>query len=148
VPHTVAKAFEILRERLEITPLQLSTVSKRHERVRAVLRKELPVLDGGDYLTGSYMRRTMIAPLKEADIDIFIVLDEKYRYDYNPASLLDKVKYVLKKEYAVQISVEMGKPLRFRSVTVKLILCQLFPILQVMKYQSIVDFPSAGVDGK
>ena len=99
MPHTVAKAFEILSERLEITPLQLSIVSKRHERVREVLKRALPVVDGGDFLTGSYMRRTMIAPLKEADIDIFIVLDEKYRYDYNPASLLDKVKYILKKEY-------------------------------------------------
>ncbi len=100
MPHTVAKAFEVLRERLEITPLQLSTVSKRHERVREVLRKELPIVDGGDFLTGSYMRRTMIAPLKEADIDIFIVLDEKYRHDYNPDSLLDKVKYILKKGYS------------------------------------------------
>ncbi len=56
MPHTVAKTFEILSERLEITPLQLSTVSKRHERVREALRREWPVVDGGDYLTGSYMR--------------------------------------------------------------------------------------------
>ncbi len=36
VPRTVAKAFEILSKRLEITPLQLFTVSKRHERVHEV----------------------------------------------------------------------------------------------------------------
>ena len=55
MPHTLAKAFEILSERLEITPLQLSTVSKRHERVREALRRELPVVDGGDYLIGPNM---------------------------------------------------------------------------------------------
>jgi len=99
VPHTIVQGFEVLRERLEITPLQLSNVSKRHERVREVLRELLPDMVTDDFLTGSYKRRTMIAPLKDADIDIFVVLDEKYRYDYNPGSLLDKVKNTLKKAY-------------------------------------------------
>src|SRR6202158_6208389 len=36
-----------------------------------------------DFLTGSYSRSTMVAPLKEADIDIFFVLDTKYFHHYN-----------------------------------------------------------------
>jgi len=51
------------------------------------------------FLTGSYMRNTMIAPLKEADIDIFVVLDVKYYAEEGHAALLDKVKRVLKKTY-------------------------------------------------
>ncbi len=97
---TVAQGFQELRSRLEITNLQASAVSKRHQHIREILKKELPVLeDGGDFLTGSYVRKTMIAPLKDADIDIFFVLDRSYYYANDQASLLDKVKSTLKKAY-------------------------------------------------
>jgi Second Messenger Oligonucleotide or Dinucleotide Synthetase domain len=55
--------------------------------------------DDGDFLTGSFVRNTMIAPLKDADIDIFFVLNRSYYYENNQASLLDKVKSTLKKVY-------------------------------------------------
>ena len=57
----------------------------------------MTVLD--DFLTGSYMRNTMIAPLKEADIDVFIVLDPKHYSQDGYTALLDKVRAVLKKSY-------------------------------------------------
>ena len=57
----------------------------------------MEVLDS--FLTGSYSRATMIAPLSEADIDIFIVLDPKYYEAGGQASLLDKIKRVLLKTY-------------------------------------------------
>ncbi|MED1945892.1 hypothetical protein ABE237_21950 [Brevibacillus formosus] len=41
----------------------------------------------------------MIAPLKEADIDIFAVLHSDYYYKHDQSSLLDMVKRVLRKEY-------------------------------------------------
>lgn len=41
----------------------------------------------------------MIAPLKEADIDIFVVLDLSYYKADAQAALLDKVKAVLKKTH-------------------------------------------------
>src|SRR5947199_6064090 len=69
---TVAQGFDELRSRLEITDLQASTVSTRQQNVRDAVKKELVALD--DFLTGSYMRNTMIAPLSDADIDIFFVL--------------------------------------------------------------------------
>ena len=40
------------------------------------MERDFNVLDS--FLTGSYSRHTMIAPLNEADIDIFIVLDPSY----------------------------------------------------------------------
>jgi hypothetical protein len=57
-----------------------------------------------DFLTGSYSRSTMIAPLKEADIDIFCVLESRYYHHYNgqnggPAGLLDLTKRTLLKTY-------------------------------------------------
>src|SRR5205807_6891592 len=56
------------------------------------------------FLTGSYVRKTMIAPLKEADIDVFAVLDPSYFHHYNnknggQAGLLDWVKRTLRKTY-------------------------------------------------
>lgn len=100
---TIPIAFQKLKENLEITGLQKSTVSTRQDNVRAVVANDLTVEDS--FLTGSYSRNTMIAPLKEADVDIFIVLHPNYFHHYNngqnggQAGLLDLVKRTLKKTY-------------------------------------------------
>jgi hypothetical protein len=94
---TIIQSFSEFRSNLEITDLQESTVSKRQKDVRDVLDKGLTIHES--FLTGSYSRSTMIAPLKAADVDIFIVLDASYYKSDGYASLLDKVKGVLKKEY-------------------------------------------------
>ena len=99
---TIQASFQKFKENLEITDLQASTVSARQANVREVVEVGLDVLDS--FLAGSYSRSTMIAPLKKADIDIFMVLDSKYWYNYNgqnggQAGLLDLVKRILKKTY-------------------------------------------------
>lgn len=95
---TILESFRKLKTNLGVTELQQSTVSTRQQNVRKAVEQEMNVLDS--FLTGSYSRHTIIAPLKEADIDIFIVLDPSYYYDLDgPASLLDKVRRVLKKTY-------------------------------------------------
>jgi hypothetical protein len=63
---TITSAFNKFKENLEITQLQTTTVSNRQQNVRAAVEKEMDVLDS--FLTGSYSRHTMIAPLNEADI--------------------------------------------------------------------------------
>ena len=94
---TITSGFQGLKSNLEITNLQTSTVSTRQTNVRDA------VADGFDVLTsfvaGSYARSTMIAPLKESDIDIFVVLESKYFEKYTPTGLLDRVRTVLKKRY-------------------------------------------------
>ncbi len=99
---TIKLSFEQLKSNLEITGLQKETVSTRQSNIREVLESGVDVLE--TFLTGSYSRNTMIAPLSEADIDIFVVLDSKYYYHYNgqnggQAGLLDFVKRVLRKTY-------------------------------------------------
>jgi len=99
---TIQQSFQKLKENLEITNLQASVVSTRQKNVREVIELKMDVLDS--FLTGSYSRSTMIAPLKEADVDIFIVLDSKYFYHYNKQNggqvgLLDLVKRTLRKTY-------------------------------------------------
>lgn len=94
---TINQGFQQLKTNLEITGLQQQTVSIRQQNVREAVEKELTVLDS--FLTGSYRRSTMIAPLKEADVDIFVILHSDYYKTDGQAWLLDKIKTVLKKKY-------------------------------------------------
>jgi hypothetical protein len=94
---SINSGFQKLKENLEITGLQKETVATRQQNVRSALEDELTVLDS--FLAGSYCRSTMIAPLAEADVDIFNVLDSSYYRADGQASLLDKVRSVLLKTY-------------------------------------------------
>jgi hypothetical protein len=94
---TIDEGFEELRSNLEITDLQEKTVSTRQKNVRKALEDDFDILDS--FLTGSYRRSTMIAPLKGADLDIFIVLDPKYYEASGQAALLANVKKALRKTY-------------------------------------------------
>src|SRR6266536_2265189 len=97
MPRTIAQGFERLKQNLEITDLQAGTVSTRQQNVRAALEDGLTVLD--TFLTGSYRRNTMIAPLGEADVDIVAVLDPSYYKWDGQAAVLDRVRRVLLKRY-------------------------------------------------
>lgn len=102
MPRTIPESFQRLRSNLEITGLQEATVSTRQQNVRDALQSRLTMLDS--FLTGSYRRQTMIAPLYEADIDICIILDASYFYNYNgknggQAGLLDLIKRQLRATY-------------------------------------------------
>ena len=100
---SISQAFASLKTNLEITDLQAETVSTRQKSVREVVEAGLSVTDS--FLAGSYMRSTMIAPLTEADIDIFILLDTRYFHHYTngqnrgQAGLLDLLKQTLRKTY-------------------------------------------------
>lgn len=94
---TITASFIKLSQNLEITDLQATTTSIRQKSIRKALESEFEVLES--FLTGSYKRNTLIAPLKEADIDIFIVLDPKYYVQDGQDTLLDKIKKTLLKTY-------------------------------------------------
>lgn len=94
---TVLSAFATFKHRLEITELQVSTVSTRQAAVREAMASHLNVLD--DFLTGSYSRNTMIAPLGQADIDIFVVIDPEYYSRDGQVALLDRTRRVLRTRY-------------------------------------------------
>jgi hypothetical protein len=98
----IQQSFQKLKDNLNITNLQEQTVTTRQKNVREVMNAGFNILDS--FVTGSYRRGTMIAPLKEADVDIFVVLDSKYYHHYNgqngsQAGLLDYVKRTLLKTY-------------------------------------------------
>jgi hypothetical protein len=97
VATTIIQSFLQLKANLEITGLQQQTVSTRQQNVRDAVTTDLTVLD--TFLTGSYRRSTIIAPLKDADVDVFVVLDASYFKQDGQAWLLDKVKTTLKKTY-------------------------------------------------
>jgi hypothetical protein len=94
---TIAEAFEDLGANLEITDLQAETVSTRQKTVRAAVEDGLNVIDS--FLAGSYRRNTMIAPLSDADIDIFMILEPEHFTEGGQADLLRELKAVLRKRY-------------------------------------------------
>src|SRR4051794_15512132 len=97
---TVTQAFADFRSNLEITSLQSKTVSDRQSNVRSNVAKVLTVDES--FVVGSYQRSTMIAPLRDADVDVVVVLDAKYKsYEIGAqANLLDKVKRALAESYS------------------------------------------------
>lgn len=94
---TIPAAFDRLRSNLEITSLQQATVSTRQQRVRDAVARRVTVIDS--FLTGSYRRHTMISPLSDADVDVFIVLDPSYYRVDGYGGLLDRVLAALRETY-------------------------------------------------
>lgn len=94
---TIDDAFRKLRSNLEITGLQESTVSARQQRIRSLVEADFGVLDS--FLGGSYRRSTMIAPLAQADVDIFVILDPHYYARDGQQKLLEAVQKTLLKTY-------------------------------------------------
>tara|TARA_R110000782_G_scaffold120356_1_gene211308 strand:- start:1277 stop:2140 length:864 start_codon:yes stop_codon:yes gene_type:complete len=97
LPTTIASGFSGLRTNLELTGLQKSTISTRQKNVRIAVENGFDVLDS--FLAGSYSRSTIISPLSECDIDIFVVIESKYYTQYQPSALLDRLRAVLKNTY-------------------------------------------------
>lgn len=94
---SLSAGFAEFRSNLEITDLQSSVVSTRQQRVREALDAKLDVRDS--FLTGSYARSTMIAPLAQADIDVLVVLSTDYFKEHTPVSLLELVREELRGTY-------------------------------------------------
>jgi hypothetical protein len=94
---SISASFTKLRQELEITPLQTATVSTRQQKVRDAVKCDFTTLDS--FLTGSYRRSTMIAPLAQADVDIFVILDSSYWKSDGARALLDSVRRTLLKTY-------------------------------------------------
>lgn len=90
------QAFEQLRHNLELTEIQETTVANRQQTVRDAVARQFEVVD--DFLTGSYRRRTLIGPLKQADVDIVVVLDRSYR-ESGARAVLDRVRTALLEEF-------------------------------------------------
>lgn len=97
MPTTIQQGFAKFSSNLEITTLQTATVSTRQQNVRDAVAADFTVLRS--FLTGSYKRSTMIAPLKDADVDIFMVLDPKHYHNNSPVNLLESVRKALRKQY-------------------------------------------------
>src|SRR4051812_27842995 len=94
---TIDEGFKKLRSNLEITDLQEETVSTRQTNVRKALEDDFEIHES--FLTGSYRRNTMIAPLSQADVDVCVILHSKYYKENGQSALLQSVKRALKKTY-------------------------------------------------
>lgn len=97
MPITITSGFNTIKSNLEITSLQKITVSTRQTNIREAVSDGFIVLDS--FLVGSYIRSTMISPLKESDVDILVIIDASYFDKYSATSLLDRLRTILKMTY-------------------------------------------------
>lgn len=93
----IRQNFDRFKSNLEITTLQQETVSVRQKTIREVIESKFNVLE--TFLTGSYIRQTMIAPLTSSDIDIFAVLSSKHYNVNGQLLLLNSLKDALRVRY-------------------------------------------------
>lgn len=100
----VGGAFAEFASRLEITDWQETQVKEQRARLEKALRTEL-YLDPkcAPRVIGSWARHTMIAPLRDADIDLLVVLDKSKYADWLSADgttrALDRCRDILKKAF-------------------------------------------------
>lgn len=89
IPH----AFDSFLKSIELTPKQRKDANEQHTRLRTQLQKRMKVKD--NFLSGSYARKTAIAPL--GDIDVFLVLEPQPGFDVTVpvAAILGEIKRVL-----------------------------------------------------
>jgi hypothetical protein len=94
---TVAKAFEIFRQRLELRETERKDAIRRHNQVRACIGAKFAIKR--DFLTGSYDRHTKTKPLK--DVDIFFCLGPKEQHWRNkhPQEVLNAFQKCLNDEF-------------------------------------------------
>lgn len=109
---TVAQAFDVFRQRLELSETEQQDTIRRHQDVRACIEEKFALANS--FLTGSYARHTKTKPLK--DVDIFCVLseDESHWREKSPDKILKAFKTCLAEAYG-EDAVELGR----RCVTIE-----------------------------
>lgn len=109
---TTGQAFDKFRQTLELSDTEQKDAAKRHNEVRECIRSGFDVKN--DFLSGSYKRHTKMKPLKDVDVMFVLGENEKWRRGKPPIDVLQAFEKCLKKKYAEQGQVEIGR----RSVTV------------------------------
>ena len=110
---TTAQAFDKFRQRLELSDTEKNDAIGRQQDVRDCIRENFDL--SRDFLSGSYSRHTKTKPLKDVDVIFVLGQKEHWRRDKPPIDTLQAFEACLKKKYAEQGQVEMGR----RSVTVE-----------------------------
>jgi hypothetical protein len=110
---TTTQAFEKFRQRLELSDTEQRDAARRQKDVRECVREGFEVKT--DFLSGSYSRYTKTKPLKDVDVMFVLGNAEKWRRDKPPIETLEAFERCLKKKYAEEGQVDVGR----RSVTVE-----------------------------
>jgi hypothetical protein len=108
---TTTQAFEKFRQRLELSDTEQKDAARRQKDVRECIREGFEVKT--DFLSGSYSRYTKTKPLKDVDVMFVLGDKEKWRRDKPPIETLQAFELCLKKKYAEEGQVAVGR----RSVT-------------------------------
>lgn len=100
---TLNQAFNEYKSRLEITDLQESKVADRKNTLISNYKKELSLHPDEAKVIGSWKRNTMMRYLREADVDVMIILHYSQHKDWETGpgtvSCLSKFKRIAESYY-------------------------------------------------
>ncbi|MFA5778779.1 MAG: hypothetical protein WC947_01420 [Elusimicrobiota bacterium] len=94
---SILEEFEKFRSKIEPTEKEKISISASHNKMREILENSTEISVVESFLTGSYVRQTMIRPLK--DVDFFVQMHYGTHKNDNSIQLLSKVRRVLSKAY-------------------------------------------------
>ena len=97
MPKTVKGGFEKLKANLQVCSLTDSAVAVRLQKIVGALEPEFAVIDS--FPIGSYTRRTLIAPLSKATVDLLTIFDCRHGPGSGQAALLEEMRAVLRRTY-------------------------------------------------
>ncbi|MBI3397142.1 hypothetical protein HY045_01555 [Candidatus Woesebacteria bacterium] len=102
MPTTVEEGFKKLIENISTADIDQSVVSARQQEIVGICKNNIKIED--TFIAGSYLRNTLIPPVAEADIDIFLVLDNEHFLKHRDqqggqAELLGELRLALKPKY-------------------------------------------------
>lgn len=112
MPSTIDEAFVRFLSNLEIPTIDPEKISARQRGICEVLQQKIMIVN--DFVSGSYARSTMIAPLQDAEIDLFVVLESHYFHHFNSkrrghAQLLNMVQWALRQTYRAPVVNRNGR---------------------------------------
>jgi len=93
----IKTAFEKLAKNIELSLVEYTTVSRCQASIETYLGKYITTFT--TVLPGAFARNTMVSPLKESEVDLLVLFNQKHRSTFLPNDLLGKLHVTLLAKY-------------------------------------------------
>ncbi len=93
----IKAAFDTLAKNIELSLVEYTTVSRCQASIETYLGKYITTFT--TVLPGAFARNTMVSPLKESEIDLLVLFNQKHSSTFLPNDLLGKLHVTLLAKY-------------------------------------------------
>ena len=93
----VKTGFDILAKNIELSLVEYTSVSRCQADIEAYLGKYITTFT--TVLPGAFARNTMISPLKDSEVDLLVLFNQKHSSKFLPGDLLSKLDVTLSAKF-------------------------------------------------